>query len=346
VGTLRREPVGATEDGVAVERFVLESDAGTRVCLWSHGARIAELWVPDREGALGDVVLGFDTVAEHAAPGRWFGCTVGPVANRIAGARFTIDGVEHGLEANDGPHHLHGASAGLSHRVWHASELSRPEGPAVRFALRRPDGEGGYPGNLDVEVVYALGDDGALRIESRATTDAPTPVSLTNHAYWNLACAGSILDHELELAADRVLEADASNLPTGRVLPVAGTPFDFRRAKPVGRDLDAAGGYDHHFVLKDAADARRVRAARVRDPASGRTMAVETTAPGFQLYAGGGLDGLPGKRGARHAAHAGLCIECQHPPDAIHHADWPSVVLRPGETWEQITVHRFGTDRP
>jgi len=337
------EPFGATAAGVAVARITLENAAGARAQLLDLGATLADLWLPDRDGALGDVLLGFDTAAEYAAPGRWFGCTVGPVANRIAGARFVLDGREHRLEANDGANHLHGASGGLGHRVWHASAVARPEGPAVRFAVRRPDGDGGYPGNLDVEVVYLLGDDGALRIESRAVTDAPTLVNLTNHAYFDLSCSGTILGHELALDATRYLEPDPARIPTGRVLDVAGTPFDFGRAKPIGRDLAAAGGYDHHFVLKDAADGRLVRAARVHDPASGRTMETWTTAPGFQLYTGGGLDELRGKGGARYAACAGFCIEAQHPPDAIHHPAFPSVVLRPGETWLQTTVHRFAT---
>lgn len=335
------EPFAATADGVAVGRITLENAAGARARLLDLGATLAELWVPDRAGALGDVLLGFDTAAEYAAPGRWFGCTVGPVANRIAGARFELDGVLHRLEANDGPNHLHGGSAGLSEKRWRASPVARPEGPAVRFTVSRPDGEGGYPGNLDVEVVYVLGDDGALRIESRATSDAPTLVNLTNHACFDLSCSGSILDHELDLGADRYLEADAAHLPTGRVLPAAGTPFDFRRTKPIGRDLAAAGGYDHHFVLKDVADARLVRAARVRDPGSGRGLETWTTAPGFQLYTGGGLDGLLGKRGVRYDACAGFCLEAQHPPDAVHHPAFPSVVLRPGQTWRQVTIHRL-----
>lgn len=338
------DPFGATANGVSVARITLENAAGVRARFLDLGATLAELSVPDRQGRLDDVLLGFDTPAEYAVPGRWFGCMVGPVANRIAGARFTLDGREHRLEANDGPNHLHGGRAGLSDRVWRTSEVARPQGPAVRFAVRHPDGEGGFPGNLDVEVVYVWGDDGALRIESRATTDAPTLVSLTNHAYFDLSCSGSILGHELALDATRYLETDAARLPTGRVLSVEGTPFDFRRPKPIGRDLDAAGGYDHHFVLKDAADSSLLRAARVRDPASGRTLETWTTAPGFQLYTGGGLDGVRGKGGARYTAHAGLCIEAQHPPDAIHHPAFPSVVLRPGETWEQTTVHRFGTD--
>ncbi|MBW2447678.1 MAG: galactose mutarotase [Deltaproteobacteria bacterium] len=334
------EPFGTTRGGEAVQRFTLTNRAGTRACWLSYGATLSELWVPDRTGERADVVLGFDTLREYEAERRWFGCIVGRVANRIADGRFELDGVEYELECNDGTNHLHGGSHGLAEKVWHGHQVARSEGPALCFEVESHDGDGGYPGHLRAEVTYVLGEDDALAIEYRATTDAPTLVNLTNHAYFDLEGAGTTLGHELSLDAASYTEPGPGLIPTGRILPVEGTPLDFRAGKPIGRDLPAvAGGYDHNFVLSDANEARP--AAVAHGPVTGRVMEVSTTAPGLQFYSGNFLDGILGKRGARYGRHAGFCLEAQGFPDAIHHSGFPSVVLRPGETYEQRTVYRF-----
>lgn len=338
------ETFGRTRDGAEVQRFTLTNRRGTRASWIDLGATLCALRVADREGRPGDVVLGFDDVAAYEGAGRWFGPIVGPVANRIAGGRFTLDGATHELERNEGPNHLHGGSTGLDTKVWQGREEARPEGPALRFATRRPAGEGGFPGALDVEVTFVLGHDDALAIEYRATTDAPTPVSLTSHPYFDLSETGSVLGHELTLHADHVVEPGPGLVPTGRIVPVEGTALDFRRGKPVGRDLEAAGGYDHCYVLHHEPRGPLRCVARLREPRSGRTLEVHTTEPGLQLYVMRVAIDAPGKGGARYGAHAGLCLEAQGLPDAVNQPGFPSVVLRPGETYAQRTIYRFGVD--
>jgi len=339
-----REPFGVTRRGEDVARYTLTNHRGSRARLITLGATLTELWVPDRDGRLGDVVLGFDALEAYERDDRYFGCTVGRVANRIAGASFSLDGIEHALAANHGPHHLHGGRVGFDKAVWTARELEDRAGPALRLSHRSPDGEEGYPGAVDVSVTFRLDDGDALSIEYRAKTDAPTPVNLTNHSYWNLSGAGDVLAHGLVLHAEHFTEVDAELIPTGRIAPVAGTPLDFRHAKAIGRDIAGLEpGYDHNLVLADGARAAPAPAVEVSDPASGRRIRMSTTEPSVQLYTANYLDGVAGKGGAVYGRHAGLCLEAQHFPDAVHQPHFPSVVLRPGETYRQVTVYDFGS---
>ncbi len=339
-----RAPFGKTDAGERVTRYTLTNRRGSRACWIDWGATLVALWIPDRAGALADVVLGFDTFDSYAQNEPFFGCTVGRVANRIAGARFELDGVVYPLAANDGANHLHGGIRGFDKALWAARELDVEAGPALRFDHVSPAGDEGYPGTVRVGVSVVLGHDDALRIEYEATSDAATPVNLTNHSYWNLAGSGDILAHELQLDADRYCEVGADLLPSGRVLPVAGTPFDFTTRKPVGRDIQAlVPGYDHNFVLADARRLQPARAGVLLDPVSGRRMTLSTSEPGVQLYSGNFLDRVPGKRASLYGRHAGLCLETQLFPDAVHQPAFPSVVLRPGETYRQTTLYAFDT---
>ena len=335
--------VGETRSGAPVERWLLEN--GTLgVELLTLGGIITALRAPDAQGVQEDVVLGFDDLDGYLDGHPYFGALIGRVANRLGNARFTLDGREHQVVANEGLNALHGGPHGFDTAVWTARDASTPEGPAVDLRYRSPAGESGYPGTLETLVNYALRG-GTLRLEYRASTDSATPVNLTNHLYFNLAGAasGSILRHELALEADAYTPVDDALLPTGEILPVRGTPFDFSHPHPIGErlaELGAIGGYDHNFVLRGSGSL--ALAARAVDPASGRVLEVATTEPGLQFYSGGQLDGsIRGKRGAVYQRYQGFCLEAQHFPDAPHHRSFPSVILRPGETYTQTTEYRF-----
>jgi aldose 1-epimerase len=342
VGDVQRDLFGILGDGAPVERYTLTNRYGSCARWITWGATLTELWVPDPEGVRGDVVLGFDDLASYERNPPHFGCTIGRVANRIAGAAFELDGVRYALAANDGANHLHGGEVGFGRKVWDAEPVAGDGGPALRFSLTSPDGDEGYPGTLRVSLTVRFADDDALHLDYQAETDTPTLVNLTNHTYWNLAGGDDVLGHELTLHADRFTEPAPGLLPTGRVLSVAGGPLDFRSAKAVGRDLAATGsGYDHNFVLADAPRAGAAAAGELYDPVSGRRLGFATSEPGVQLYTANFLRDVRGKRGAVHGPHAGLCLEAQRFPDAIHHPAFPSVVLRPGEVYRQQTVYRF-----
>lgn len=334
--------------GRAVSRFTLEGDGGLVAKIADYGGILTEMHVPDRRGERRDVVLGFDSLAPYLGRHPYFGALVGRYANRIAGARFALDGRAYRLASNQGPdfvHHLHGGTEGFDKKVWEAEAAETADGPALRLRLVSPDGEEGYPGTLTVEAVYTLGTD-FLDLAIAATTDKPTVVNLVNHTYWNLAGhdSGDILGHILRLDADAYTPTDAANIPTGDIAPVAGTPYDFRAEKPVGRDMAlltaTVGGYDVNFALNG--EAGRLRPAAVLcDPTSGRVLEVSTTAPGVQLYAGFKIDGLTGKGGAVYRPCAGLCLETQHFPDSPNRPRFPSAVLRPGETYSRRLLWRF-----
>lgn len=324
-------------DGTPVLLYTLINRHGLIARVTSYGATLTELRVPDRQGNLADVILGYDTLDAYRAGRHYFGATIGRVANRISGATFLLDGQRCSLSANDPPNQLHGGTVGFDKRAWHAEAL--PGDTAVRCQLVSEDGDQGFPGRLTASVLFTLTDDNELSISYSAQADQPTPVNLTNHAYFNLAGSGTILDHELLLNADRYTPVGPGLLPTGEIRQVEGTPFDFRSALPIGSRLaHVPGGYDHNFVL--AGDGVRL-AARVREPGSGRTMEAWTTSPGVQLYVGNFLAGEEGKGGRRYGKHAGFTLETQGYPDAVNQPGFPSVILRPGEAWRHRTVFRF-----
>jgi aldose 1-epimerase len=336
----REAPCGRAPDGSPVVRVTLEGEAGTRVELLSFGATLARWLAPDRRGVPGDVVLGFDDLAGYTGAHPHVGATIGRYANRIANARFSLHGRIHRLSANEPPHHLHGGAHGFGRRVWSPRSFETPGAAGVVFALHSPDGDQGYPGALDVEARYTLGDDGALHVEFSARCDAATVVSLTQHAYWNLADggAGDVLAHELEIAADAYLAVDRERIPTGEVAPVAGSALDFRARAALCEALRRAPeGLDHNLVLRGGAGP----AARLHDPGSGRTLELTTSAPGLQLYTGNGLDGsLRGRGGVAWRRHAGVCLEPQRFPDAPNRPAFGSAVLEPGERYVERSVFR------
>jgi len=350
--TISAREFGRMPDGRVVREHVLDNGRGLRLHAIDYGGIVRALHCPDRDGRDGNVVLGFANLADYLERNPNFGTLVGRYANRIAGGRFTLEGSEHRLSVNDGRNSLHGGTVGFGKRCWNVEPL--PPGDdgsvALALALTSEDGDQGYPGTLHVEVRYTLTADNAWRIDYRATCDRPTIVNLTNHSYFNLAGAGSILDHVLTLQANHYTEIDAALIPT-RVAEVAGTPFDFRTPRAVGeriRDgaeqLQRARGYDHNWTLDDDASTGLRRAARLVDPASGRVVEIETSEPGVQFYAGNQLDGrLVGSDGRAYRQSDGLCLETQHFPDSPNRPEFPSTLLRPGETFTSTTVHRFAT---
>jgi aldose 1-epimerase len=347
---IERQPWGKTPAGEAVELFTLSRAGAPVVRITSWGGYVVSIVAPDRAGKTADVTLGYRDADGYLKDGSYFGCLVGRYANRIGKAGFTLDGRRHTLAANNGANTLHGGPTGFCRRLWAARVVARKDGDALELTYASRDGEEGYPGALTARVVYSLREDGGLVIDYRATTDAPTVVNLTNHAYFNLAGEGegTILDHELQLEADTFTPVDAGLIPTGELRPVAGTPFDFREPAAIGARIDAddeqvrrGGGYDHNFVLRGEAGTLRL-AARVVERQSGRVLEVLTTEPGVQLYTGNFLDGkLAGKSGKPYLKRGAFCLETQHYPDSPNQPAFPSTVLRPGETYRQTTVYRL-----
>jgi aldose 1-epimerase len=346
-----REPFGAMPDGTGVDVYTLRDASGLEVRAITYGGIITSLKTPDRTGAFGDIVLGFNSLDGYLKRHPYFGAIVGRYGNRIGGARFSLDDANYTLAANNGPHHLHGGVRGFDAYVWTAQPVSWRN--AIVFSRTSPDGEEGYPGALSVQVTYELTDRNELVVEYLATTDKATPVNLTQHSYFNLAGEGTgdILGHTLLVNADRYTPVDATLIPTGELAPVEGTPFDFRKATPIGARIDAAHpqiangqGYDHNFVLNRTGDGLQL-AARVVEPSSGRTLEVSTTEPGVQFYAGNFLDGtLTGKAGRNYQRRSGFCLETQHFPDSPNKPAFPSTILRPGSEYRSRTVFRFGVE--
>jgi aldose 1-epimerase len=339
-------PFGNLPDGSAVERYTLTGDSGVEVSILTYGGIVRSLVAPDRRGDRANVVLGLPDLDAYVRHNPYLGCITGRYANRIAGGRFELDGVEHRLATNDPPNHLHGGLVGFDKVRWTGQDL----GDGVRLAHTSPDGDEGYPGTLEVEVDYRLTAEG-LRIDYRATTDAPTIVNLTNHSLFNLAGegGGGVDEHLLSIAASRYLPVDATQIPTGELAPVDGTPMDFRSPRPIGAGADGSGfpqlaighGYDHTWVLDRDAPGLWL-AARVVEPGSGRTLEVLTTEPGVQLYVGNRFDGtIEGTGGRPYGRGAGLALETQHLPDSPNHPAFPSTVLRPGERFTSTTVYRL-----
>jgi aldose 1-epimerase len=347
-----KSPFGTNLNGVRVDLFTLTNRLGLTAKVTSHGATLVALLAPDRHGKLADLTLGFDSVGGYESKDNAsFGCTVGRYANRIADAKFTLDGKTYTLLANNGKNHLHGGGPlAFAKVVWKAEPFSSADGQGVAFTHSSADGEEGYPGTMQVKVTYTLTDDNELRLDYEATSDKPTVVNLTNHAYWNLAGAGSgdILDHILTLHADRYTVVDDGLIPTGEIASVKGSPLDFTTPRRIGERIppyeSQAHGYDHNFILEGEPGTLRP-AARVIEPKSGRVLEILTTEPAIQLYTGNHLRGQQGKGGIAYPRRGGFCLEAQHYPDSPNKPQFPSTVLRPGQTYRQTTVHRFSVEK-
>ncbi len=351
---IETKPFGKTTSGESVELFTLSRAGAPSVSITNLGGFVVSMLAPDRAGRTADVMLGYAGLAGYLADSSYFGCLVGRYANRIGKAAFTLDGKRYALAANDGPNTLHGGPTGFCRRLWTAKVKPQKDGDALELTYVSRDGEEGYPGTLTATVVYSLREDGGLVIDYSATTDAPTVVNLTNHAYFNLAGEGegTILDHELQLEADAFTPVDATLIPTGELRPVAGTAFDFRKPAAIGARIDAAdqqiqfgGGYDHNWVLRGPSGTLRL-AARVVEKKSGRQLEVFTTEPGVQFYTGNFLDGKTvGKSGKPYVKRGAFCLETQHYPDSPNQPTFPSAVLRPGQVYRHTTVYRLSVSK-
>lgn len=333
---------GRLSDGQEVTAYRLKNNTGAEAVILDYGCTVQSLKVPNKSGGIMDVVLGYDSAAEYEANGGFFGAAIGRVGNRIAGSSFELDGKTYNVPANEGRNSLHGG-IGFDRRMWNATETSDNK---LVFSRISPDGEEGYPGNLTVSITYELLDGNTLRISYDAVTDSPTLVNLTNHSYFNLNGSGDILGHTLQIFAKSYTDINEELIPTGKLVPVAGTPFDFTQPKPVGQDIDRdcaqlriGGGYDHNFVL-EYNEPMHI-AARLTAPESGLTMTVRTTEPGMQFYSGNSITPRTGKGGAELKPRSALCLETQVFPDAIHHSNFPNTVLRPGERYESCTSYSF-----
>ncbi|MEK6246849.1 MAG: galactose mutarotase [Planctomycetales bacterium] len=358
ISTTEAKPVNVEEwgtaDGKEVFLYTLTNADGTICKLTNWGATVTELHTRDKNGGMADIVQGYESFARWLDPdGKgnpnpdYFGCTIGRYCNRIGNGKFELDGQTYELTKNNDPSHLHGGGTGWDKQVWNGDMLKNQNG--VRFSLISPDGDENYPGEVKAEVVYVLTDDNELRIEFSATSDKATPISMTNHSYFNLSGEGSgtILDHELELAAPTYTVFDSNGIPTGEIAPVDGTPVDFTQAKPIRKDFDKMGsdpgGYDHNFVLRDEKVSEPELAATVYDPKSGRELQLSTTEVGIQFYTGNFLDGSrKGKSGKAYEKNFAFCLEPQYHPDSPNQPSFPSCILKPGEKYSQVSVYKFG----
>ena len=348
-----RTPFGQLPDGRPVELVTLANRHGIEVRAMTYGAIITSIRTPDRDGTPADIVLGFDSLGGYLAGSPYFGAVVGRYANRIAGGRFTLDGVTYKLARNNGPNTLHGGVRGFDKVLWTAQPFHTDSTAGVVFQYDSHDGEEGYPGTLHVQVTYTLTDGNQLEIAYDATTDKATPINLSQHTYWNLHGDGhgAILDQVLTLNASAYTPVDSTLIPTGQIAPVDGTPFDFRQPTAIGARIEQTNeqlrfgrGYDHNWVL-DRNGAEFVNAARLEDPTTGRRLDIRTSEPGIQFYSGNFLDGtIKGKNGQVYAHRTGLCLETQHFPDSPNHANFPSTILRPGERYQSRTTIAFSTN--
>lgn len=341
---------GKTAGGRNVEIYTLSNGKGAEAKIITYGGTVVSLTMPDRKGVYGDVVLGYDSIADYEKHTAFYGALIGRYGNRIAKARFSLGGKEHMLVANNGANSLHGGPMGFHRVVWTARPSSDKSAASLELSYRSRDGEEGFPGNLDVKVLYSLTDKNELKIVYSATTDKETVVNLTHHSYFNLAGAGnpSILDHELTLNADRFTPTDAGSIPTGELAPVKGTPFDFTKSIKIGQRIEQTNeqlkfgrGYDHNWVLNKKGKELSL-GATLYEPSSGRVMEVLTTEPGMQFYSGNFMDGaIKGKSGQNYPFRSGLCLEAQHFPDSPNQSKFPSTTLKPGQKYSQTTIYKF-----
>ena len=346
-------PYGSLPGGEEVTLYTLENSHGLVLKVIDYGLIVTELHVPDRNGRMEDIVLGYDRLEDYLIETPYFGAIVGRYGNRIGEGRFSLDGETYQLTINDGDNHLHGGATGFDKVLWSGTPSVDDDAASVSFTYLSADGEEGYPGTLKATVVYSLNDDNEFVISYEATTDKPTVVNLTHHSYFNLRGQGkgSIAGHELTINADHFTPVDAGLIPTGELAPVEGTPMDFRKARPIGSRIEVpypqlayGGGYDHNWVLNENGEMQMNFAARLYDPDSGRELQIWTEEPGIQFYSGNFLDGsLKGKDGAVYHFRYGLCLETQHFPDSPNKPEWPSTRLDPGETYRTKTIHRFST---
>ncbi len=351
---MNKEPFGKTAEGKQVDLYTFANAKGMKVRIMTFGGIIVSIEVPDKEGKIADVSLGFDSLDGYLQKHPYFGALVGRYGNRIAKGKFTLDGKEYTLAVNNDVNALHGGLVGFDKKVWDAKEIDVEGTPALELTYVSQDGEEGYPGNLQCKIVYSLSQDNELSIEYFAETDKATPLNLTNHAYFNLAGQGNgtILDHVMMLNADKFTPVDKTLIPTGELRPVAGTPMDFTTPARIGDRIDATdeqiqfgGGYDHNWVLNNQSGKLEL-GGRVVEPTSGRVMEFFTTQPGVQFYTGNFLDGsVIGKGGNAYQRRFGFCLETQHYPDSPNHPEFPTCILKPGEQYHQKTVYKFSTQK-
>jgi aldose 1-epimerase len=343
-----QQPFGQTKDGQAVSLFTLRNSKGAEARISNYGGLVVSLKVPDRNGKLGDVVLGYDKLSDYIKDSPYFGALIGRYGNRIAKGKFTLDGKEYSLATNNYPNSLHGGLKGFDKVVWTPQVIASTEGPTLALTYVSKDGDQGYPGTLTVKAVYTLTEDNALKLQYTATTDKDTVVNLTQHSYFNLAGQGTILDHVVEIPASKFTPVDSTLIPTGELKPVDGTPFDFRTPTAIGsrinvqdEQLKFGKGYDHNFVL-DKPMGELGLCGRVYEPQSGRVLEVFSTEPGLQFYSGNFLDGSNvGKGGQVYNFRNGFCMEPQHFPDSPNQPNFPSVVLKPGQTYKNTIIFKF-----
>jgi aldose 1-epimerase len=350
-GKIDKDAFGVTPDGQSVDLYTLRNAKGAEATIMTYGGTVTSLKVPDRNGTIGDVVLGYDHLGGYITNSPFFGCLVGRYGNRIAKGRFTLDGTTYTLATNNPPNNLHGGPVGFDKRVWKVVKADvGPHGPRLELAYLSKDGEEGFPGNLEVTAAYTLTDDNALRVDYTARTDEATVCNLTQHSYFNLAGKGDILGHIVWIDADTFTPVDSTLIPTGELRPVDGTPFDFRKPTPVGlrinnddEQLKFGTGYDHNWVINKPMRKLGLM-ARVMEPTSGRVMEVWSTEPGVQFYTGNSLDGsITGKGGRVYQRRNGLCFEPQHYPDSPNHPQFPSAELDPGQTYKNTIIYKFST---
>lgn len=343
--SITEQAYGQTQDGQAVTEYTLTNARGSRVSIINFGGIITSLWVADKNGHFADVVLGFDSLEPYFENGPYFGALIGRCGNRLAQGKFTLDGENYALAINNGPNHLHGGVQGFDKKVWQAKPFENEAGPGLILYLVSEDGDQGYPGTLTVTVTYQFTHNDELIVDYLATTDKATPVNLTQHTYFNLAGEGDILKHRLQVFADHFNAVNEVQIPLGDYTPVAGTPFDFREPRAIGerineddQQLKNGLGYDHNYIINQKEYKALTLAARVEEETSGRVLEVFTQEPGVQFYSGNFLDGSLSGKGKVHAQRTGFCLEPQHHPDSPNQPQFPSVILRPGETYQTRTI--------
>jgi aldose 1-epimerase len=347
---VQKEKFGETPEGEIVNLYTIKNSNGVELKVSEFGATLVSLKVPDKNGNFADIILGYDNLEGYINDASYLGVTAGRYANRIAKGKFTLDGKEYTLATNDGENHLHGGIKGFGKQVWQGEELKTKEGKGVKFTYLSKDREEGYPGYLESTVEYILNDKNELKIVLKSKTDKPTPVNLTNHAYFNLKGEGNgtILEHRLQLNAKEYTPVDDGLIPTGEIKSVKGTPLDFTELQPIGSRIGEIeekfhGGYDHNFIIAERGDSLSM-VCKVVEPESGRVMEIYATMPGFQFYSGNFLNGFKGKGGKAYNQHYGFCIEPQYYPDSPNKPNFPSCILRPGEKRKEVILYKFSTE--